>query len=157
MRWRRIRAITVKEALQIVRDPRSLMIALLIPLMQMFMLGYGVNLDVKHIQLCAYDQEASQASQDLLRRFASSPYFALQGLSGSYAQITHHLDAGECRLAIVIPTGFSRGLVDTGTGTVQALLDATDSNTANIASIKSSKPRRRPPLAPSLWPGKSRL
>ena len=134
MRWRRIRAIMVKESLQIVRDPRSLMIALLIPLMQMFMLGYGVNLDVKHITLCAYDQESSQASQNLLRRFTASPYFALQGLADNYAQITHSLDAGECRLAIVIPTGFSKGLTDAGVGTVQALLDATDSNTANIAA-----------------------
>jgi ABC-2 type transport system permease protein len=134
MRWRRIRAIMVKESLQIVRDPRSLMIALLIPLMQMFMLGYGVNLDVKHITLCAYDQESSQASQNLLRRFTASPYFALQGVADNYAQITHSLDTGECRLAVVIPSGFSKELTDSGVGTVQALLDATDSNTANIAA-----------------------
>ena len=77
MRPRRIKAIAVKESLQIVRDPRSLMIALLIPLMQMFMLGYGVNLDVKHIPLCAYDRESSQQSQGLLKRFAASQYLSL--------------------------------------------------------------------------------
>ncbi len=134
MRWRRVKAIVVKESLQIWRDPRSLMIVLLIPLMQMFMLGYGINLDVKHIPLCAYDREGSQASQNLLHRFAASPYFALQELAGSYAEIKHGLDSGECRLAIVIPTGFSKGLADAGQGTVQALLDATDSNTANLAA-----------------------
>ena len=134
MRWRRVKAIVVKETLQIVRDPRSLMIALLIPLMQMFMLGYGINLDVKHIPLCAYDREGSQASQDLLRRFAASPYFALQELAGSYAEIGRDLDTGRCRLAIVIPAGFSKGLADAGEGVVQALLDATDTNTANLAA-----------------------
>ena len=51
------------------------MIALLMPLMQMFMLGYGVSLDVKHIPLCAYDREGSQHSQALLKRFAASQYF----------------------------------------------------------------------------------
>jgi ABC-2 type transport system permease protein len=134
VRWRRVKAIAVKESLQIVRDPRSLMIALLIPLLQMFMLGYGINLDVKHIPLCAYDRESSQASQDLLRRFKASPYFALQGLARSYADIRRDLDSGRCRLAIVIPAGFSKSLADNGEGTVQALLDATDSNTANIAA-----------------------
>lgn len=134
MRWRRIKAIVVKESLQIVRDPRSLMIALLIPLLQMFMLGYGINLDVRHIPLCAYDREGSQATQSLLRRFAASPYFALQPLAGSYAEIARALDAGRCRMAIVVPSGFSKGLADAGEGTMQALLDATDSNTANLAA-----------------------
>ena len=55
MRIRRIIAIARKETLQVVRDPRSLMIALMLPLMQMFLLGYGINLDVKHIPLCTAD------------------------------------------------------------------------------------------------------
>jgi ABC-2 type transport system permease protein len=134
VKWRRVKAIVVKESLQIVRDPRSLMIALLIPLLQMFLLGYGISLDVKHIPLCAYDREGSQASQDLLRRFSASPYFSLQGFAGSYAEVGRSLDTGRCRLAIVIPAGFSKGLADAGQGVVQALLDATDTNTANLAA-----------------------
>ncbi len=134
MKWRRIKAIVVKESLQIVRDPRSLMIVLLIPLLQMFMLGYGVNLDVQHIPLCVHDREGSQASQGLLHQFAASPYFSLQAPMGSDAEIRKSLDSGRCNLAIVIPAGFSKGLADNGGGSVQALLDATDSNTANIAA-----------------------
>jgi ABC-2 type transport system permease protein len=134
VKLRRIKAIAVKESLQIVRDPRSLMIALLIPLMQMFMLGYGVNLDVKHIPVCAYDREGSQQSQGLLQRFAASPYFSLQKVAHNYAEITSDLDDGTCKLAIVIPAGFSQGLNDAGNGTVQALIDGTDSNTANLAA-----------------------
>lgn len=134
MKWRRVKAIVVKESLQIVRDPRSLMIALLIPLLQMFMLGYGVSLDIKHIPLCAYDREGSQASQDLLRRFTASPYFALHSVAGSYAEVARGLDGGGCSMAIVIPAGFSKGLADAGQGKVQALFDATDTNTASIAA-----------------------
>ena len=134
MKPRRIKAIAVKESLQIVRDPRSLMIALLIPLMQMFMLGYGINLDIEHIPLCTYDRENSQQSLDLLKRFASSRYFSVSKAAQSYAEITRDIDDGTCRLAIVIPAGFSQSLNDSGTGTVQALIDGTDSNTASIAA-----------------------
>jgi ABC-2 type transport system permease protein len=134
MKPRRIKAIVVKESLQIVRDPRSLMIALLIPLMQMFMLGYGINLDVEHIPLCTYDREASQQSQSLLKQFAASRYFSVRKVERNYAEITRDIDDGTCRLAIVIPAGFSQGLSDRGEGTVQALIDGTDSNTANLAA-----------------------
>ena len=134
MNWRRVRAIVVKESLQIMRDPRSLMIALLIPLMQMFLLGYGISLDIKQIPLCTLDREGSQASQDLLRRFSASPYFSLQGQATSYAEVARSLDNGRCRVAIVVPAGFSKGLNDSGRGVVQALLDATDTNTASLAA-----------------------
>jgi ABC-2 type transport system permease protein len=131
---RRIKAIAVKESLQIVRDPRSLMIALLIPLMQMFMLGYGINLDVKHIPLCTYDRENSQQSLGLLKRFEASRYFTLRKTARNYAELTRDIDDSSCTIAIVIPAGFSQGLNDAGTSTVQALIDGTDSNTANIAA-----------------------
>jgi ABC-2 type transport system permease protein len=134
LRLRRIQAIAVKETLQIVRDPRSLMIALLIPLMQMFMLGYGMNLDADHIPLCVYDQEGSQASQALLKGFTASRYFLLKDAVSSNAALSHRLDAGVCNLGVVIPAGFSRHLASMHTETVQVLLDGTDTNTANLAS-----------------------
>ena len=134
MKIRRIIAIGRKEYLQVIRDPRSLMIALLLPLMQMFMLGYGVNLDVKHIPLCAFDQEGSQQSQDLLKRFASSRYFDAPKMASNIAAAAYQIDDGVCTLAIVIPAGFSRSLADQGAATVQVLVDGTDSNTANIAA-----------------------
>lgn len=134
MRRRRLQAIALKESLQIVRDPRSLMIALLIPIMQMFMLGYGINLDIKHIPVCIMDREASQRSQDLLHRFAASSYFDIRRASGSDADIRHELDSGNCSIAVVIPVDFTQGINDTGIGQVQVLVDGTDSNTAGIST-----------------------
>lgn len=134
MKWRRIVAIARKEALQVVRDPRSLMIALLLPLMQMFLLGYGIKLDVKHIPLCVVDQEGSQRSQDLIRRFAASRYFDLQAVDPTVSRAGYHLDEGTCRLALVVPARFSRELDDLRATTVQVLVDGTDSNTATIAA-----------------------
>lgn len=134
MKWRRIRAIARKEALQVWRDPRSLMIALLLPLMQMFMIGYGVNLDIRRIPLCVVDQDRSPPSVDLIRRFAASRYFDLLRQPATLVETTRLLDDGTCQLALVIPTGFSRQLAGAGPSVVQLLVDGTDSNVATIAA-----------------------
>jgi drug efflux transport system permease protein len=133
MKFRRLRAIAVKEILQVWRDPRSLMIALLLPFTQMFLFGYGVNLDLKHLPVCTFDREGSQLSQDLLKRFQATQYFNIVHNIKTYGGLTAAIDDGQCGLAIVIPPDFSERLNDTGTALVQAILDATDDNTANIA------------------------
>jgi len=133
MRLRRLKAIAVKEVLQIWRDPRSLMIALLLPFTQMFMFGYGVNLDLKHIPICTFDREGSQSSQDLLKHFQASLYFAIAHNVKNYPEMVAAIDRGDCRAGIVIPPDFSQRLNDAGAASVQAILDGTDDNTANIA------------------------
>ena len=132
MKARRVKAIAKKELIQVWRDPRSLMIALLMPLMQMALLGYGVNLDIKHIPVCAFDREASQQSQALLKRFQASNYFRVVEAVGSYQVLKDALDYGRCKLGVVIPPDFSERLVDLETAPVQVVLDATDDNTASI-------------------------
>ena len=133
MKLRRVKAIAVKEVLQIWRDPRSLMIALLLPFTQMFLFGYGVNLDLKHLPICTFDREGSQLSQDLLKRFQASVYFAIARNVETYPEMTAAIDRADCRAAVVIPPDFSERLNDTGTAPVQVILDGTDDNTANIA------------------------
>jgi ABC-2 type transport system permease protein len=133
MRLRRLKAIAVKEVLQIWRDPRSLMIALLMPFTQMMLLGYGVTLDLKHIPVCTFDREASQDSQALLKRFDASAYFTIARNVTDYPALVAAIDRADCKIGIVIPADFSERLADTGSTSVQALLDATDNNTATIA------------------------
>ncbi len=133
MRPLRLKAIAVKEALQILRDPISLVIALLMPFMQMILLGYGINLDVRNLPTCVFDREASQDSQALLKHFQASPYFRIVETPSTYRDVIRALDGGACRLAIVIPPDFSQRIADSGGSAVQALTDASDDNTANIA------------------------
>lgn len=132
MRAQRLKAIARKELLQVLRDPRSLMIALLMPLLQMVLLGYGVSLDIKHIPVCTFDREASQHSEALLKRFQASEYFRIAEVAPNYHAVTEALDYGRCRMAIVVPPDFSERLNDNGKSHVQLILDATDDNTANI-------------------------
>jgi len=133
MTLRRIKAVAKKEIIQILRDPRSLMVVLLMPLMQMALLGYGVNLDIKHVPICVFDREGSQQSEALLKAFQASQYFEIIETERGYDGVKRAIDAGRCRLAIVVPHDFSQNLAFANAAEVQAILDATDDNTANIA------------------------
>ncbi|MEI9992027.1 MAG: ABC transporter permease [Rhizomicrobium sp.] len=134
MSFIRLWAIARKELLQVWRDPRSLMIALLLPVVQMFMLGYGVSLDIKHVPLCTLDREGSQQSLLLLKDFAASQYFDVVKILANDRQLAAAIDDGTCRIAIVIPPDFSLRLNDSGKSSVQAIVDATDDNTASVAA-----------------------
>jgi ABC-2 type transport system permease protein len=133
MKLRRIRAVARKEVLQIIRDPRSLMMALLMPFLQMALLGYGMSLDVKHLPVCVFDREGSQLSQALLKRFEASIYFEIAGVLQSYDAVKDAIDRGDCTMALVVPNDFSQRLADSGSSSVQAILDGTDENTAMLA------------------------
>ena len=128
----RLIAVARKEVLHIVRDARSLGIVIIMPVTLMLLFGYGVNLDLKGLPVYVYDQEGSQQSQDLLKHFQSSQYFHVARVVSSYAAITRALDDGSAKMAIVIPWNFSRQLSAGGAVPVQALVDATDDNTANV-------------------------
>ncbi|MGB8364648.1 MAG: ABC transporter permease [Rhizomicrobium sp.] len=133
MNFGRLWAIARKELLQVRRDPRSLTMALLLPVVQMLLLGYGVNLDIQHVPICTFDREASQNSEALLKGFAASEYFQITKVVNNYRDLTHAVDAGDCGMAIVVPQDFSLRLNDTGQSSVQVILDGTDDNTATVA------------------------
>jgi len=132
MNWQRIVAMTRKEVIQIRRDPRSLLVIIVMPIIQLFVFGYGVNLDAKHIPLCIYDRDGSQTSQDLLKRFQATDYFDIVRVSDNYNDVVRQIDYGVCRMAVVVPPRFSEKLRTNGQVSVQALVDASDGNTASI-------------------------
>ncbi|MGH9788882.1 MAG: ABC transporter permease [Candidatus Acidiferrales bacterium] len=132
MSWNRLVAMARKEFIQILRDTRSLGIVLLMPLILMLFYGYGVNLDYKHIPVCVLDREGSQQSQDLLKRFRASDYFEVVEVAASYPPLVDGLEDGRCQLGVVIPHDFSQQLGAGQPVAVQAIVDATDDNGANI-------------------------
>ena len=134
MSWLRLWVMARKEFVQIVRDARSLMIVIAMPAILVLLFGYGVNLDQKHIRVVVWDQDGSQQSQDLLKRFQSSEYFDVVRVVSGPKDVERSLDDGTARMAIVVPWDFSRRLSQGGSIAVQALVDATDDNTANVAT-----------------------
>ena len=133
MSLRRIRAVFRKEFLHIVRDPRSLGMALLIPLLMLMLFGYALSLDVDHIPTMIFDQDNSATSRDLVQLFAGSGYFDIKTSSAGYASIEKGINTNKVTVGIVIPPDFSRLMEGGHQAPVQVLLDGSDSNTASIA------------------------
>jgi ABC-2 type transport system permease protein len=132
MSFRRLLAVARKEIVHILRDSRSLGIVVIMPVTLMLLFGYGVNLDLKGLPVYVYDQDGSQQSQDLLKRFQSNKYFHIARMVNGYPALTKALDDGHAKMGIVIPWDFSQRLLDGGPVQVQALVDGTDDNTANV-------------------------
>jgi len=133
VRLHRLRAIARKEVLQILRDARSVGIVVIMPVAMMLAFGYGISLDVKHLPVYVFDREGSRRSQDLLKHFQASEYFKVLHTVNNYPALVRALDAGRCRLALVVPQDFSQRLNEGRAVSIQALIDATDSNSANLA------------------------
>jgi len=132
MSFTRFLAVARKEVVQILRDSRSLIIVVIMPVVLVLLFGYGVSLDLKGLPIFVYDRDGSQQSQDLLKRFQASAYFDIVRVVNDYPALTRALDDGHARMGIVVPWDFSERLHDGGPVQVQALVDGTDDNTANI-------------------------
>ena len=128
----RLLAIARKEILHILRDSRSPGIVVIMPVTLMLLFGYGVNLDLKGLPVYVFDRDGSQQSQDLLKRFQSNEYFHIARVVDSYPELTRALDDGHAKMGIVIPWDFSQRLNRGDIVGVQALVDSTDDNTANV-------------------------
>ena len=133
MSFTRFLAVANKEIVQILRDSRSLIIVVIMPVILVLLFGYGVNLDLKGLPVYVYDRDGSQQSQDLLKRFQASDYFNIVRVVNNYPALARALDAGDAKIGIVVPWDFSERLHDGGPVQIQALVDGTDDNTANVA------------------------
>lgn len=129
----RLLAIARKEVLQIVRDARSVGIVVVMPVIMMIAFGYGISFDLKHLSVYVFDREGSQQSEDLLKHFQASEYFSVVQVVNNYPALVRAIDAGRCKLALVVPHDFSHRLNSGRPVSIQALIDATDGNSANIA------------------------
>jgi ABC-2 type transport system permease protein len=133
MSFRRYRAIAHKEFLHILRDTRSLMAALAIPLLLLLLFGYALTLDVDRIPTYVYDHDQTSQSRELVERFRGSRYFQVLGHVDDYRSIERAIDRNRILLGVVIPNEFAHKLEAGQVADVQLLLDGSDSNTAAIA------------------------
>jgi len=132
MKLRRLGAVARKEAIHLRRDPRSLILAIGIPMLMIVLFGYALTLDVDRVPFVVWDQSHTPASRDLVARFTASRYFSLRGPVDSYGEVTAAIDRREAVLALVIDTEFARDLRSGRVARVQAIIDGSDSNTAAI-------------------------
>jgi ABC-2 type transport system permease protein len=127
---RRIRALTFKETRQVLRDPSSIAIGIVFPLMMILLFGYGLSLDVNRVSVAVVDEDASSDSAALIGDFRLSPYFKVT-VSHSMAEANAMLLDRSADGVLQIPSDFTRRW-HSGDAEVQILVNGTDPNQARI-------------------------
>jgi len=125
---RRFKALFFKETLQIIRDPSSLLIAVVLPLILLFLMGYAISLDAKNIPVGIVVEKSSRYTQSLVNSFISSPSFNVQ-VSHNRRSFNENIQKGEIRSIIVIPSTFAKDLA-THSVKIQIIADGTEPNIA---------------------------
>lgn len=133
MNLTRVKAIAQKEFIHIFRDPRSLGMAIAIPMLLLVLFGYALTIDVDNVPLVIWDQDKTQISQDYILNFKNSPYFKIVGYLDGYKKIQVAIDNNQALMAMVIPADFSKKIESNQHTPVQLLVDGSDSNTSTIA------------------------
>lgn len=129
---RKIFFLVRKEFQQLRRDKRMLFIVFMSPLLQLVLLGYGANLDVRNIPVSIFDLDRSAQSRRLISDFIESGYFRLASYVSDFQSVDHAVVSGKASLALVIPNDFSEKLLSGTPAPVQLIVDGSDPNTATI-------------------------
>ena len=133
MKLRRVWAVSRKESLHILRDPRSLAMAIAIPMLMLVLFGYALALDVDNVPMIVWDQSRSFASRDYIAQFSGSRYFSVGDYVSRYGEVEQAIDTRRALLALVIPPDFAGALESLRPARIQVIVDGSDSNTATIA------------------------
>ena len=127
-----ILSIVRKEFLQLRRDRRLFPVIFISPILQLLLLGYAANLDVRDIPSVVCDMDRSAASRGFLDKFSNSGYFTIKARVGRLEDIDHFLDSGEAAVAFVIPRGFGDRLAGGRPASVMLIADGAESQSATI-------------------------
>jgi len=127
-RFTRVSALIRKELIQILRDRGTLLMILGLPLLEMFLFAYAVNMTVDHIPTAVADLSMGQSGQTFLQAMEISEFFDLDIHVTSEAAVIEAIEDGEAMAGIVIPPDFEAA-VERGSGQVLVLLDGSDSYT----------------------------
>src|SRR5512136_2031264 len=103
----RLRSLIRKEFIQIRRDRRTLILVLIIPIMQLFLLGYAATNDVRNVPLAVYDQDRGAGARALLDAYRAADYFVLSYEANLEAELRQLLDNGQARAGMIIPSGYT--------------------------------------------------
>lgn len=133
MRWKRAWAVARKESLHILRDPRSLGMAIAIPMLLLFLFGFALTLDVDDVPIAVWDQSDSPLSREFVSGFDGSRYFTIRRHVRDYHELERAIDTREVLAALVVPRRFAGQLEAGRPVPVQFIVDGSDSNTATIA------------------------
>ncbi len=127
----RILAITRKEFLHIVRDPRTLAVIFLIPIVQLILLGYAATTDIDHLRTAVLDRDRTPASRALIDAYRASGYFEIALYSADELELQTALDSGQVRAGLLIPAGFEATMARGEVAQIGFVIDGSDPSVAN--------------------------
>ncbi len=130
-RWRRVRALMRKESLQVVRDPSSIAIAFVLPLILLLLFGYGVSLDIRHLPLAVVIEDMTPDARSLFESFSNSPYIrpiSMTNVRDAEAALLH----GDVNGIVVLRGDASRRYHGSSATTAQVIVNGVDANTARF-------------------------
>lgn len=126
-------AILRKEFIQIRRDPRTLAVMFLIPIIQLILLGYAATTDVDHIATVVLDHDNTSDSRELIDAYRASSYFDLEFYVDRETELRRLIDAGKAQAAIMVPEGYAADLARDHRAQIGVIIDGSDPSVATTA------------------------
>lgn len=130
---RRLRALLIKEFIQMRRDRLTFAMMIGLPIVQLLVFGFAINTDVKHLPTAVYDQSLQQDSRDFLSALTASEYFDITEIAKSHEEVAAAVESGKTKVGVVIPPDFAENLKHGRSAAVQVIVDASDSMAASSA------------------------
>ena len=128
---RRFRALIKKEITQMLRDPRTLVFIFIMPILELVLLGYANNTDIKYVPTVIFDQSKSQASRSLLAAFNATEYFSFDYMANNNTRVDSLIQGGQAKVGIIIPPDYSTKIAAGKSAQVQVLIDGSDPTIAS--------------------------
>ena len=129
----RVRRMVEKELRQLFRDPKTKRVIFVSPVIQLLLLGYAVNTDVRNVAVALADHDRTRNSRELVDAFTASGHFRIVETTDRGGDLGTALNQGRAVATLEIPSGYARDLRAGRGATVQFLVDGTSSNTATVA------------------------
>jgi ABC-2 type transport system permease protein len=133
----RIVSLTRKEFIHIFRDPRSLVIMFIVPLVQLTLLGYAATTDIEQLRTAVLDADKSAQSRALIAAYAASNYFKIVVYVETEEDIRFLIDRGEARAGLLIPSGYGRDIAGGKKADIAFFIDGSDPQVANTVFAAS--------------------
>ncbi len=131
--FKRFMSIIRKEFIQVRRDPISLRLPFIMPIVMMLLFGYAVNTEVDKIPTAVYDQSKTEESRAYLDKFTESDYFVISENVDSEADIEELVNKGKVKAGLIIPAGYSEQIKQGASSEIQLIIDGSEPTTARTA------------------------
>ncbi|MFN2146747.1 MAG: ABC transporter permease [Anaerolineales bacterium] len=129
----RLFSIIRKEFIQIVRDPRALVLVIIMPVMQLLLMGYAATTDVRNVPLAVFDQDRGAQARALLDAYRAADYFSLRYDAQSLEELLQLIERGDAKAGMIIPPDYGKNLAAGNTAQVAFVLDGSDPTIASTS------------------------